>query len=286
MNWTESTTVPNGFRAALPVWRGPMEMKPGRRAAFTLIELLVVIAIIAILASMLLPALANAKERARRAQCSSNVKQQVTACVMYTLDSNDRFPTGKNFEDSANRFGGKYGNDPYFQSAVSSSNWLINPYVGLQQPGVTTDDAGGALAFKCPSDNGYEAEGPWTPTGPSGPGYHPTVYDGVGTSYRYNSDANTKTKGFPPSYGLHNRKTTDVKFPTKCILLADRAAIVHYEGFYTPPFFPVYWHNKKDIGYANVGFVDGHVRYFSTKYVNGKVLDFQRGYDWSFLYDR
>ncbi|HEU5396332.1 MAG TPA: prepilin-type N-terminal cleavage/methylation domain-containing protein [Verrucomicrobiae bacterium] len=63
-----------------------------RRGGFTLVELLVVIAIIAILAAILLPVLARAKEKAYQTDCASNLKQAGTALQMYTDDNHDVLP--------------------------------------------------------------------------------------------------------------------------------------------------------------------------------------------------
>ena len=64
-----------------------------RKRGFTLIELLVVIAIIAILAAILFPVFARAREKARQSSCLSNVKQIGLGMMMYVQDYDERFPT-------------------------------------------------------------------------------------------------------------------------------------------------------------------------------------------------
>jgi prepilin-type N-terminal cleavage/methylation domain-containing protein len=66
---------------------------------FTLIELLVVIAIIAILAALLLPVLASAKEKGKRVACKSNLRQAIITVHMYANDSQDKVPDGRDDMD-------------------------------------------------------------------------------------------------------------------------------------------------------------------------------------------
>ena len=108
------------------------------KRGFTLIELLVVIAIIAILAAILFPVFAKAREKARQTSCLSNVKQMSLGAMMYVQDYDETFPGGlMNTNGTAQ---GPVSQSPYFTTAWLTADFLY-PYVMNTQ------------IFFCPSGN-------------------------------------------------------------------------------------------------------------------------------------
>lgn len=212
---------------------------------FTLIELLVVIAIIAILASMLLPALNQAREKARTAQCLNNLKQFGTGMAMYMQDNQDFFPVAAfspKITDSGLSFTDAGGTPKTFELYWGSELW---PYIK------------NARVYNCPKDK---------LTNNSGKEYRNNYAINVGGSGGNTGDYS----GISESYNVSN-KANKVKYPTMLIAFADRPADKNYSlyaawgcdiyyGKVTSSYVQMLAHQN---GFNKV-FVDGHAQYDKT----------------------
>src|ERR1051326_3888225 len=247
---------------------------------FTLFELLVVISIIGILASLLLPALARAKERARVTQCLNNLHQLGLGISLYAGDHEDRFPQREVFEENGVAKDVKLaigGNDPAGERIRNFPSAEVRPlYKYLKRSDV----------FHCPKDHGFASF--VTTFGSTYLDAKPSCWGTLGCSYVYNIEGppcfdNLTRLPQESAEGLAGKGSSWVPVPSKYILMYEPPAgtikclsndgdkefksdwgyqFWHYSG---EGHTDIHWHDiesdqRKFV--APLLFVDGHVRFF------------------------
>jgi len=231
--------------------------------AFTLIELLVVIAIIAILAAILFPVFAQAREKARQTACLSNEKQIGTALMMYAQDYDEGLPAwseyyGKSFrEDEGGTCSSCYTGD---SGAAGYWQAKLQPYIKNGNP-AQLDSSG---VWQCPSQSatGERAVDPVTGK--------PDYSYGLSGMFNY-----TNYGGFPELGGAYYRypSLTEVDAPASTIYAGEAS----FRGRLAPPFqFQTATTGKLGSGWeqpsrhsggANYVFADGHVKWLKQEAV-------------------
>jgi prepilin-type N-terminal cleavage/methylation domain-containing protein/prepilin-type processing-associated H-X9-DG protein len=230
------------------------------RRAFTLIELLVVIAIIAILAAILFPVFAQAKEAAKKTSCLSNIKNIVTASIIYQNDFDDNIvPTGAYYDSTYTYAFWWFGQINYNTKTVDTTKGLLYPYMKSGAIENCPDNAG----IKPDYYTGYPYAYAFNAGVPSFTGFAGvfSLFPGLTTPYII---------GQNNVYGLPLTGTSTVTAfdsPAETIMLGDAAQVYHHAGAYSlydstamTCDFGTGVQARHGGSVANLGWYDGHAK--------------------------
>ena len=226
------------------------------KKGFTLIELLVVIAIIAILAAILFPVFAQAREKARQTSCLSNLKQIGTALQLYIDDFDQTYPCAQSW----------YNNDHYMTSPFYRMRAYGIPMTA-KDPAKDTGDGFKSNFLTCPTNRSA-----WNGDPNMLFGYYISYYPrSCDASYGYNAASSVET--FNSGYGLgcyigdasgkeYCRAEPEINSPAATFAFMDaRYNPWIFEGYY----YACWCHNTG----VNIVFADGHAKWYkpSVAYV-------------------